>query len=442
MNATLMQLVENALILAKRQGAAAARASVWRMRESGVEWRDGKLDRLRESVHKGLSISLFVDGRYSSHTTSDLRPEAMELFVAESVAMTKVLQPDPHRKLPPLERCQERFEGDLLLLDRDNLGVIDGAAQKKQAMELERAMRQAEGADLILSATGAMRVYHTMSAMRDSQGTKGERESSVFARSASATVRGEGDRKPSGGDYAATHHYAELPSMDLMGKEAVRRALAGIGETPWKSGKYPCIIENRVADRLLGGLLGPLGGNSLQQKRSYMSGKLGEKVGSILLHIDDDPLLPKGAASRTYDYEGMSTRRRPIFEKGVLRTYLLDTYYAYKLGWEPTVGETSNLVFPKGKQDLAGLLRTMGRGILVTGFSGGNSNAATGDFSIGIRGHWVESGRIVKPVAEMNLAGNHLTFWQALAELGSDPYPYRGARTPSMRFHEVQFSGV
>jgi PmbA protein len=84
----------------------------------------------------------------------------------------------------------------------------------------------------------------------------------------------------------------------------------------------------------------------------------------------------------------------------------------------------------------------MGRGILITGFSGGNANAATGDFSIGIRGLWIEGGKIVRPVAEMNLAGNHLTFWSGLRELGNDPFRSSSTVAPSLRFGPVQFSGV
>ena len=74
--------------------------------------------------------------------------------------------------------------------------------------------------------------------------------------------------------------------------------------------------------------------------------------------------------------------------------------------------------------------------------SGANSNSPPGDFSIGIRGQWIEDGKIVRPIAEMNLAGNHLKFWKKLAELGGDPNPYSSWRTPSLRFEKIQFSGV
>lgn len=84
----------------------------------------------------------------------------------------------------------------------------------------------------------------------------------------------------------------------------------------------------------------------------------------------------------------------------------------------------------------------MDRGILVTGFNGGNSNPAAGNFSLGVRGFWVEGGRRVRPLVEMNLSGNHVDFWKGLVELGNDPNPYSPTRSPSLRFEKVQFSGT
>jgi PmbA protein len=84
----------------------------------------------------------------------------------------------------------------------------------------------------------------------------------------------------------------------------------------------------------------------------------------------------------------------------------------------------------------------MKKGILVTGFIGGNSNDTTGDFSFGIIGILVENGAPVKPVSEMNVSGNMIDFWNRLVEVGNDPWAYSSTRRPSMYFKDVQFSGI
>ena len=109
---------------------------------------------------------------------------------------------------------------------------------------------------------------------------------------------------------------------------------------------------------------------------------------------------------------------------------------------EATSGGTTNLVFKPGEKDLEGLLADIDRGILVTGFNGGNSNGATGDFSYGIEGFLVEKGSLVRPVAEMNITGNFKNLWQNLVAVGNDADLSRSWRMPSLVFDRVDFSGI
>lgn len=109
---------------------------------------------------------------------------------------------------------------------------------------------------------------------------------------------------------------------------------------------------------------------------------------------------------------------------------------------EPTGGSTANLVFNIGDKDLQGLLASVKKGILVTGFNGGNSNGTSGDFSYGIEGFLVENGEIVQPVSEMNITGNMKTLWSGIGEIGNDVNDSSSWLTPSIVFEGVDFSGV
>lgn len=442
MNRELQDIVQRILDGAKKRGAQGARASAYLSRDSTLEWRDGKLDRLQESTQRGASVTLYVESRYSSNSTSDLRPEALDRFLDETVAMTRLLAADEHRRLPDPARYQGRFEGDLGVHDAEGLGRMTPDRRREMVQRLEAAARSAPGADGIISVTTAASNSSFDSVLGATNGLLAGRSGTDFSVFAEVSVKDEGDRKPEGYEYGSSTRLSTLPDLERTGREATRRALELRGSRAEKSGLYPCVIENRVAGRLLGDLLAPLAGQAIQQKRSFLADRLDQPVASEAFTVEDDPLLLGGLASRPYDGEGLTLKRRFLFERGVLRTFLLDTYYASKLGREPTSGGTTNLVFPPGSRDLAGLLAAMGTGILVTGFSGGNSNPATGNFSLGIRGLWVENGRPVRAVSEMNLSGNHLQFWRALLELGADPFVHSGWRTPSLRFAPVQFSGT
>jgi len=109
---------------------------------------------------------------------------------------------------------------------------------------------------------------------------------------------------------------------------------------------------------------------------------------------------------------------------------------------EPTIGSISQLVFEKGERSMEEILETMERGILVTGFNGGNSNSTSGDFSFGIEGFLIENGKRVQPISEMNVTGNMLTLWQKLEEIGNDPRLNNAYQIPSLLFNDVDFSGL
>jgi len=441
MSADLLERAKAAVAAATRRGAQGARAAAVRERESRLEWRDGKLDRLRDSTKLSLHVTLFVDGRFSSNATSDLRPTAVEKFLDETLEQTRLLAKDPFRALADPARYEGRLRKDLRLRD-EQIGSVTPDERRAAVKELEAAARGAPGADRVVSVATSCSDDLFEGALCCSNGMEGTAARSTFTLFAKTSVRDEGSRKPEGWWYAVARHRRALPSAGEVGREATRRALMQVGAKPAKTGEFACVIENQTAGRLVGALLEATDGSSVQQKRSFLAGKVGQPIGSKVLTITDDPHVVSGLGSRYYDGEGMATRPRPVFERGVLRGYYLDTYYARKLKLEPTCGSGSNLVWGRGTRDLAGLLKAMGDGILVTGFIGGNSNSATGDFSFGIRGYRVERGQTTAPVTEMNISGNHLAFWKRLQELGNDPFLYSSDRTPSLRFDKVQFSGV
>jgi len=439
------QLVDQAarvVEIARRGGAQHARATAFRSTDSGVEWRDGKTDRMQESVSMGIGLTLFVDGRYSSNSTSDLRPDALEDFVSENIAATRLLAEDPHRRLPDPTRYENRFTADLEIFDEAGARDFDAIRRRDTAARLEQAVRSAPGAEKLVSVTTACSSSVSHSAKVSSNGMRGSRQSTVFFQSAVASVRDAEGRKPRGFWADACRHVKGLLPEEQIGRRASGRALVKLGAAPVESGNYPCIIENVVADRLLGWLIAPLYGSALQQNCSFFEDLLGKKFASGALTVVDKPHLTGGLASRTYDGEGMSTAERTIFDRGVVGCFLLNTYYASKLGMQPTSGSTTNVIFPGRGRSFDELLSEMGKGILITDFSGGNSNPATGDFSVGIGGQWIEKGKTQRALSEMNLSGNHLDFWNKLLETGDDPHPFSAMRTPSLRFDKVQFSGI
>jgi PmbA protein len=437
---TLLDTTRAAAALARSKGASQAAAGGWQARHVEVSWRDGRIEKVSEATTRGLGLDLYVDGRYASVSTSDLRPEALERFVEDAVALARTLAPDPHRLLPDPALYQGQARLDLELEDPDD--TLDSGARRRIAEELEVAARAVPGAEKILSVTTGTSDTRAESALVHTNGFEGTKRGTDFWISAEVTVKDPDGRRPEESAASGGRFRAKLEPAADVGRLAAERALARLGSVKGASAPMTMIVDARSAGRVVGALLGPLSASAVQQKRSFAEGKIGARLGSALLDLRDDPLVVRGLGSRLYDGEGIAARPFPIFEAGVLRSYYVDSYYGRKLGIPPTTGRTSNLTWKLGARTQAELLADAGEGILVTGFLGGNSNGTTGDFSLGVRGFRIRGGKIAEPVGEMNVSGNHLELWNRLAAVGDDPYRYSSMRTPTLVFEGVQFAGT
>lgn len=430
--------VEGAL----RRGATGAQARAGASRAVSLVYRDGAPERVEESARRQLALHLYVDGRYSTCVTNHLAPAALDAFLDRAVALARAVEPDPDRRLPDPALYEGRWEGELALVDPD-MAQLTAVDRHRFAAALCEEVRAAAGPDLeVRSVEARAQDSESMLVHVASNGlAEGAHHETQHWGFASVTVQDRGDRRPAGWAMAGARRRAELEAAGPIARRAVESARARLGSGPIETAQLPIIVENRAVGRLLGHLLAGLDGRRLQQRASFLEGRRGQPVGSALLDVTDDPLVPGGFGSRRFDAEGLASLPLLLFRHGVLENYYLDTYYARKLGERPTTGDGSNVVLAPGEDDLDALVASIDRGLLVRGFLGGNSNPTTGDFSLGVHGTLIEKGTLTAAVSEMNVAGNHLELWRHLAAVGSDVYPYSPIRSPSLLFDRVQLSG-
>lgn len=440
MNQAMCDLAETTMNLALKAGADACRVSAGGSRFLEIGYRKHRPETIKEATEKGLSIELFVKGRYTKQTTSDLRREALQAFITQAVTQTKLLAEDAYRSLPDADYYAGRREIDLGIVDP---GYDDLTAEERHetAGRVEEACYR-EGGDKIISVSADVYDSRNESVMLSSNGFAGSREKTVFVAGASVAMQDEGDRRPNGYHYISAVRRNGLATPEAIGAEAVRRTRNLLGAKKIRTETLPIIVENRVVSRLLGGFLAGMAGSNVQQKQSFLADRKGQVIGSQVFTLIDDPFIEGGLGSRLYDGDGLAARRRVMIENGRLNAFFIDWYYSRKLGCEPTTGGAANLVIPPGRRSMGQIMKDLGRGVLITGFIGGNSNSTTGDMSVGIIGTLFENGEWVQPVAEMNIADNHLEFWRKLVETADDPWVYSSNRTPSLVFEDVVVSGV
>lgn len=417
-------------------GAQQASVNISNNVSSSVEVREEKIDKLEQAIQSSLSIRLYVDKKYSAHSTNRLKKEDLARFIEEAIEGTKYLSVDEYRTLPDPKLYYKGSEQNLETFD-NNYSNIDPQQKIDIALATEKEILGSD--ERIISVSAGYFDGINERVMVTSNGFEGDTANSYFGLYTSVSVKG-GDARPEG-DWSESSIFFDKLKKEGVGKIALKRAVEKIGQTKINSEKLPMIVENKQLGRLFSPLLNALNGASIQQKNSFLIDQLNQKVLSEKLSITDDPFIISGRGSRLFDSEGLATKKRAVFENGVLKTYFIDTYYAKKLKMNPTGGGTTNLVFKTGDKNLDQLISSVKRGILVTGFNGGNCNGTTGDFSYGIEGFLIENGEISKPVSEMNITGNMLHLWSNVGEIGNDVNRNSSWLTPSIIFEKVDFSG-
>lgn len=426
-------VIEHAL----KSGAQQVSVNIYDSRSNSIEIRDQKIDSLKESNRNGLTIYLYVDKKYSSNTTNRLNKEELFRFVDEAIAATRFLAVDEYRALPEPEFYYKGENKDLKNFDNS----LDSVDAKTKIEIANQALNEAfKKDDRIISVESSYSDNIYTEVLVTSNGFKGENIGTNVSLSVSVSLKTETGR-PSDYWYENAIFFNKLKKTDI-GKKALERSIKKIDPKKIASGKYQVLIENRVTGNLLSPVYDSLQGSNIYLKQSFLAGKENKQIASSIMTVYDDPTIISGPGSRLFDGEGLAAVKRPIIENGILKNFYIDSYYGKKLGMKPTSGSSSNVIFNTGTRSLDNMLGSMKRGVFITGFIGGNCNGSTGDFSYGIEGYYVEEGKIVHPVNEMNISGNMSQFWLNLVETGNDVIEGESTRIPSLRFENIDLSGI
>jgi PmbA protein len=237
-----------------------------------------------------------------------------------------------------------------------------------------------------------------------------------------------------------------------VGKIAAQRTLRRLGARKVKTAQVPIVFDPLVATSILEHIFEGVNGDSVYRGASFLAGKLGQKIAGENVNIVDDGTMPGGFGTSPFDGEGVPTRRTIVIENGVLKSYLLNTYTAKKLGLQ-TTGNASrglagtpgigpgNYFLQPGSKTPQQIIGGIPNGLYVTEFLGHGANLVTGDYSRGASGLWISGGELAFPVEEITVAGNLKELFFNISEIGND-LEFRGAvAAPTIRVDGLTVGG-
>ncbi len=419
--------------------------------ELSARVRKGEPELVEEAGTRSAGLRVIKEKRVASTSTSDLTEAGIERFVADAIELVALSQEDPFAgPADPRLLCDPSLAPALDLYDPAG-GAVDAARAIAIAKEGEAAalaydarITNSEGATFGRTAGG--------SAIALSSGFRATAKGSYQSLSVVPIAADLGGKNRRGYHWTARRHLAELDPAADVGREAARRTLRKLGARTVPTCEVPVVFDPDSARSILGMLAGCVMGSAIWRKSSYLVGREETRIASDLVSIVDDPLIPRAPGSRAFDGEGLASRRNVVVEKGILRTFLCDSYSARKLGRESTgsaargggagVGpSTSNFVLEPGTDSNEAIVKGTPRGLYVTEMMGFGFNAVTGDFSRGAAGFWIEGGELTYPVSEVTISLNVDQLWQSLDAIGSDLDLRTATAAPTIRVAKMTVAG-
>ena len=433
----LTALVENILGEAKSQGADEAEVSVSMEQGLGVSVRKGELENLEFNQDRGFGITLYFGKRKGSASTTDSSEAAIRETVMAAKGIARHTEEDPHSGLA---------DAHLMASGPVDLGLYNhwpvepeqatdmAVACEEAGLALDSKLTNSDGAQV--STQQALRVYG------NSHGFLGTYPSTRH--SLSCVLIGE-DNNGMQRDYwySLSRQWRALEDPAEVGLEAAKRTLARLSPRKAPTGKYPVILAPNLAAGLIGHLNGAISGGAQYRQASFLLNAIGQRVLPEWLSIREEPLRQGGLASAYFDGDGVATRDNVFVDNGYLRSYILSSYSARKLGLETTgnAGGVHNLHLDGPMKPKDQLIAGIDQGLLITELMGQGVNGVTGDYSRGASGFWIENGEIAYPVAEFTLAGNLKDMLLNIVALGDDIDERSSIRAPSVLLDAMTVAG-
>jgi len=443
---SLLNLAESMVEQAIALGATQADALAVESDAFSVQVRLGEVEQTTGARDRGISLRVFHGQRSAACSTSDLSPEAVERLVRDTCELARLTEADPCAGLPTGNAAPSTID-----LEMDDGGVPLSIAERIDLAR--RAEAAAQGADprIVNSEGASFDSSRGEMAYARSTGFSGSYRSSSYSLS-TVPVAEHGGGMQRDYWYSSGRHFADLLTPEAVGAEAARRVLRRLGGRKIATCRVPVVFDPLTAASLMGHLAGAVSGDSVYKGTSFLASRLGQPIAAPHITVMDDGLRPRGLGSRPFDGEGVPVGRRAVVENGELRTFLLDTYSAKKLGHSSTGSASrglggspspgaANFYLQPGSATPDEIIRSVRSGLYVFELIGFGVNGVTGDYSRGASGIWIENGELTYPVEEVTISGNLLEMFAQMEMIGNDLDFSRRVISPTVKIERMTVAG-
>ncbi len=411
--------LEILLELAKKHGAGNVEIIQKSYTENPVSFENNKLKILESKENSGIAVRLIKTGKIGLSSTTN--PEALERTIISAIEASE------YGPEATFEFTKEKI---------DSRGVINQAHTDIPLEELvERGTKvvnslSAFHKDILIS--GGFNLLSGETVYLNSNGVFGERNRTVYSTSFYANlVRGEDFL----GIYDGNSSLEEFPSEFEMQNKILEKLNYSKENVLLNTKRYPVIFTPHAVMGIFVDILNViLNGKTIQQGISPLVGKLGQKLFSEKLTLNENPDI--GTAKIHFDDEGVRTKEKKLIDRGTINSFYFDLSSASRLGSGTSstgngfkgglaaapVPKLTNLQVGQGKKSYKELIKNIKEGVLVDQVLGaGQSNTLAGEFSVGIDlGFKIVNGEINGRIKNCMVAGNIFDLLKNITEISSE----------------------
>jgi PmbA protein len=445
----MKQMATDVVRRAMTSGASAAECVVREGDEFSTSVRLGQVETLKESGSRSIGVRVFFGQRAASTYSSDFSAAGIERMLKSALELARITSEDPFAGIPDAGNFGS-LSGDLDLY-HDDVYSLPGTDRIEYARRAEKAALDSDPR-IKNSDGGSFDAATGRKVLANSHGFVGEYRRSYCSVSAVPIAQDENGGMQRDYWYSVARSLSKLESAESVGKEAARRTLRRLGARKVKTAHVPVVLDPMVAASMLEHIFEGVNGDSVYRGASFLAGKLAEQIAAPNVTVIDDGTMRGGFGTSPFDGEGIPTRRTVVIENGVLKSYLLNTYTAKKLGLQTTANASrglagnpgigpGNYFLEPGKKTPQQVIGEIKDGLYVTEFLGHGANLVTGDYSRGASGLWIVNGELAYPVEEITVAGNLKDMFKNISEVATD-LEFRGSvASPTIRIDGLTVGG-
>ena len=431
--------------LAKEAGLEEVELSISESHSLNISLFHGEVDEYKDNNGYSILARGILNGKCGSATADVWNKDKAAWLVKEIVNNAKVIENDDPVFI--FKGSEKYHKVNTFNKALEEVSIED---KMKQLYALEKALKEIDKRVIEVAGTEYSQSTEKVTLV-NSNGLHLTQKSNYFTFVAQCVAK-EGEQTKSGYDFFLDNDFSKFNAQEFA-KKIVKNTVDQLGGEACETNKYKAVLHPDVVTSLLRAYIGHADAEEVQKHSSLFIDKIGQKIASKKVTIEDKP-LQKNVFARWFDDEGVATYNKPIIKNGVLQTYLYNLTTAAKAGVQSTGNgfgggskrgiSSSFLSIKPGKKSLDELFEMVGNGVYITDVSGLHAglNPQSGNFSLQSTGFMIENGKKGKPLDLITVGGNLLDLFKDVLEVGNDvTVSPSGVSAESLLIKKISVSG-